>query len=184
LFHSHWYDILICQNHILSYPTIGGILSYICRLDISVAAQRMRDELEWDEHQKGLVLSAFFWGYSVGQIPASLLASRIGSKFCFGFSVIVPCILTLLVPIASRTSFHGALLIRVLIGLTAAGTYPSAYNFFPQWLPVKEKTVLISVAYSGVYLVHPSHFFHPLQSRFSFTTSNSPYCTWWLLLVG
>lgn len=72
---------------------------YILRVNISVAAQNMRDELDWSENQKGLVLvsrpltstldlidaqSSFYWGYALGQIPASRLVQMYGAKWVFG----------------------------------------------------------------------------------------------------
>lgn len=67
------------------YFNFSGILiSYLLRVNISVAAQDMRDELHWTESQKGFVLSSFYWGYAVGQIPASRVAQRYGAKWTFG----------------------------------------------------------------------------------------------------
>ena len=71
----------------------------------------------WTDIEKGYVLSAFYWGYAAGQLPASRLASRFGAKWLFGFSVLVPSFLTLLVPIACRYSTPLAYFIRALIGI-------------------------------------------------------------------
>ena len=62
---------------------------------MSVAIQEMKDRLEWSDTEKGLVLSSFYWGYAVGQIPASLLARKYGAKWTFGLSVLVPAVLTM-----------------------------------------------------------------------------------------
>ena len=102
---------------------------------------------------EGLVLSAFFWGYALGQLPASFVADRIGSKATFGFAILAPSLLTLLVPIASKASFSAALCIRALIGLAAAGTFPSCYHFYPRWVPIMERTKLIAYVCSGMYTV-------------------------------
>jgi fucose permease len=40
---------------------------------MSVAAIQMKEELNWTDHQKGLMLSAFYWGYAIGQIPSNFL---------------------------------------------------------------------------------------------------------------
>ena len=49
----------------------GIVVVYCLRVNMSVAIQDMRDELGWSESEKGLVLSSFYWGYAIGQIPAS-----------------------------------------------------------------------------------------------------------------
>ena len=122
----------------------GATIAYTLRVNMSICAQKMKDDLGWSESQKGLVLSAFFWGYSFGQIPASLLAEKLGSKTTFGFAILVPCVLTLLVPLAAKTSFSSILAIRALIGLSQAATFPSIYHFYPRWVPKAEKTKMIS----------------------------------------
>lgn len=129
----------------------GATIAYTLRVNMSICAQEMKDSLGWSESQKGLVLSAFFWGYSFGQIPASLMAERFGSKTTFGFAILVPCFLTLLVPLAAKTSFSCILAIRALIGLAQAATFPSIYHFYPRWVPRAEKTKMISFSHSGMY---------------------------------
>ena len=52
----------------------GVIIVYTLRVNMSVAAPKMRDDLGWSDSQKGLVLSSFYWGYAAGQIPASYIA--------------------------------------------------------------------------------------------------------------
>lgn len=52
----------------------GVIIVYTLRVNMSVAAPKMTDELNWTEAQKGYVLSAFYWGYALGQLPASFVA--------------------------------------------------------------------------------------------------------------
>jgi ACS family sodium-dependent inorganic phosphate cotransporter len=40
----------------------GATIAYTLRVNMSICAQQMMDDLGWTESQKGLVLSAFFWG--------------------------------------------------------------------------------------------------------------------------
>eukprot|EP00981_Chlorochromonas_danica_P015105 scaffold10498_cov179-Ochromonas_danica.AAC.7 len=95
----------------------GITIVYALRVNISVAAQDMRDELDWSESQKGLVLSAFYWGYAAGQIPSARLVQTYGAKWFFGFSVLIPSFLTLFVPAACKNSYGLALFIRAFIGM-------------------------------------------------------------------
>lgn len=130
----------------------GIVVVYTLRVNMSVAAQKMRDELGWSESQKGLILSAFYWGYSVGQIPASFIIQRYGAKWIFGLSVTIPSFLTMLVPVASRRSFGLALFIRCIIGLFESATFPAVFHFFPIWVPMQEKTIMIPAIVSGMYM--------------------------------
>lgn len=130
----------------------GVVVVYCLRVNMSCAVQDMRDELDWSEYQKGLALSSFYWGYTLGQIPASRLAGIYGAKWIFGLSVLIPSILTLLVPVACRTSFALALVIRASLGFFEAASFPCIYRFFPLWVPTAEKTLLVSSISSGMYI--------------------------------
>jgi len=96
--------------------------------------------------------SAFYWGYTIGQIPASRFAQAHGAKWIFGLSVAIPSVLTLLVPVACRTSYGMALFIRVVIGFFESATFPAVYHFFPIWVPLNEKTFMIPFIVSGMYI--------------------------------
>lgn len=112
----------------------------------------MKDELNWSEKEKGYVLSSFYWGYACGQLPSSLFAQRFGAKHIFGLSVLVPSVLTLLVPLACKSSFAGALLLRALIGFSESASFPCLFHFFPHWVPGAEKTSMITTALAGMYI--------------------------------
>ena len=132
----------------------GVMLCYTLRVNMSVAAQSMRDELQWSETQKGFVLSAFYWGYALGQIPASYLMMKgiFSPKWTFGFAVFIPSILTILVPLCARSSYTAALIIRMLIGFIESATFPSCYQFFVAWIPPSDKTFMIATMFSGTYM--------------------------------
>lgn len=119
---------------------------------MSVAAPKMAEELNWSEYQKGMVLSAFYWGYTVGQVPSNIISRKYGPKLVYAVSIIIPSILTMLVPIAAKKSFEMALLIRAMIGLFESAAFPAVFHFFSNWVPLEEKTVLIPTTYSGMYL--------------------------------
>lgn len=130
----------------------GIVIVYTLRVNMSVAAQSMRDELSWSETQRGLVLSAFYWGYTGGQMFGSYLTSVVGGKVIFGLSVFIPSLITLFVPLAANHSVSTLLFIRCLIGFFESATFPAVFYFFPIWVPEKEKTKLIPLATSGMFI--------------------------------
>lgn len=130
----------------------GVVVNYCLRVNISVAVQDMKDELGWTEYEKGLVLSAFYWGYATGQIPATLIATKYGAKYTFAFAILGSSIVTLFVPIAATTSYGLVLLARAFVGLCSAFLFPSAYHFFPKWIPLAEKTIMVAVVGAGLYM--------------------------------
>jgi MFS family permease len=130
----------------------GVVVNYCLRVNISVAVQDMKDELNWSEYDKGLVLSAFYWGYATGQIPATLIATKIGAKWTFAFAILGSGLVSLLVPSAAKASFGLILLARACVGLCSAFLFPSAYHFFPKWIPLAEKTMMVAVVGAGLYM--------------------------------
>jgi ACS family sodium-dependent inorganic phosphate cotransporter-like MFS transporter 5 len=121
---------------------------------MSVAVVKIADELDWSEGDKGFMLSAFFWGYALGQLPSSYLASVIGAKWMFAISILTSSLLSIATPAAilSKYGLTAGLAVRALLGLGASGTFPSAFYFYPEWIPLAEKTTLITTLGSGMYL--------------------------------
>ena len=129
----------------------GTAVAYTMRVNISVGVDAMKDELSWSVYDQGLILSSFFWGYAIGQIPGGRLAHRYGAKRVFAFSIMIPALLTLLFPLACEASFGLALTLRALIGLCASPTFPCCFNFFYKWVSDGERASVISTVISGMY---------------------------------
>ena len=129
----------------------GTAVAYTMRVNVSVAVDAMKDELSWSLSDQGLILSSFFWGYALGQIPGGRLAHRYGAKRVFAMSIFFPAVLTLLFPAACELSFGLALTLRALTGLCASPTFPCCFNFFYKWVSSKERPSVISTVISGMY---------------------------------
>eukprot|EP01031_Cornospumella_fuschlensis_P039369 gene39369-47922_t len=138
--------------HMVALLFTGILVVFTLRVNMSVAATDMQDELNWSEARKGLMLSAFYWGYAIGQIPSSRMVQLYGAKVIFGLSILLPSLLTLLMPVACKNSFGLALFIRALIGLCESASFPAVFHFFPLWIPLAEKTLLIPTILSGMYM--------------------------------
>lgn len=129
----------------------GMVIAYSLRVNMSVAAPRLMTNLGWTENQKGKVLSSFFWGYTIGQLPASRITQIYGAKLTFGLAIFIPSLLTLFVPWACEYSYEAALIIRVIIGLFQSSCFPSIYHFLPKWVPTQEKTIIVATIINGIY---------------------------------
>ncbi len=70
----------------------------------------------------GWVLGAFFYGYLFTQIPGGLLATKFGGRWVFGIGIVMTALLTLLTPLAARTSVYLLIALRVLEGFFEVGT--------------------------------------------------------------
>ena len=72
---------------------------------------------EWDRQMRGYILSSFFYGYIVTQIPGGWLAGYYGGKRVFAAGMLATAIATLLVPVAAYTHYSLVLVLRVVMGL-------------------------------------------------------------------
>ena len=64
-----------------------------------------------------MVLGSFYYGYVALQIPGGWLALKVGGTRLFGLAVLIASVLTLLTPVASRTSVVLLIIVRVGEGL-------------------------------------------------------------------
>lgn len=123
---------------------------YIDRVSISVAAIAMQAQFGWSETIKGLVLSSFFIGYLLFQVPAGYLANRFGGKLILGAAVVWWSLATMITPAAAMTSLVALVTARVAMGLGEAATFPASYSLFSQWVPASERARAVSFLMSGV----------------------------------
>jgi ACS family sodium-dependent inorganic phosphate cotransporter len=56
----------------------------------------------WNESQQGLILSSYYWGYLISQIPAGRISEVYSAKWVMFTAVILNIICTLLTPIAAQ----------------------------------------------------------------------------------
>jgi len=113
--------------HVVSLLSVGMIIAYFDRVNLSVAMPEMAKEFGWSETQQGLAMSAIFWTYTVFQIPSGILVDRYGVR--------LPYILGLLLwSVASAwTGLTGALAtlvaLRLLVGLGESVVTPASMRY-------------------------------------------------------
>lgn len=126
------------------------IILYMDRVNISVVAPVLMQELGWDPAVMGTVLSAFFVGYFLTQIPGGWLSDRWGTKGILGGSVAWWSLVTMLTPFASATSTMLAM--RVALGLGEGMSPPCLYTTMARWVPASERSRVGAVLASGMYI--------------------------------
>ncbi|XP_074644338.1 vesicular glutamate transporter 2-like [Tubulanus polymorphus] len=101
-----------------------------------------------DRTQQGFVLSSFFYGYVITQIPGGYLAHRFGGKIVFGTGVAVSGVLSLLAPLCAANMY---LLIanRFTQGFFLGVCTPSVYGIMRHWVTQDERTKLMTSSLSG-----------------------------------
>ena len=128
-------------------------VSYLDRVNISIAGGAIADAYQLTDVQLGKVFSAMLVGYALFQTVGGRLADRFGPRRVLTAGVMwwgIFTALTALVP--ARIS--GALLlfmaVRFLLGAGEAVIYPSANQFVARWIPTRERGMANGWIFAGV----------------------------------
>ncbi|KAK9502635.1 hypothetical protein O3M35_011367 [Rhynocoris fuscipes] len=117
---------------------------------ININKNQERGEFYWSESIQGLILSSFFWGYVITQVPGGILADRYGGKLILGIGIAVSTIGTLLSPLAARYGGHITfIVVRVIMGLGQGVIYPSLHVLAANWVPTEERGRLGCFIFAG-----------------------------------
>ncbi|XP_071109650.1 uncharacterized transporter slc-17.2-like isoform X1 [Haliotis cracherodii] len=106
-------------------------------------------EFYWSKAEQSGMLSAYFYGYMVIQIPGGWLAGRHGGKNVMFFGMLIGSIASLLLPIGARTSKYLVYVLRGLVGISQGVYLFSMHTMWGKWAPPLERTKLLAVAYAG-----------------------------------
>lgn len=79
-------------------------------------------EFAWDATLQGYLLSSFFYGYVLTQIPFGILAKRYGSKYFLGVGMLINSVFGLLVPISAQWGYYWLMVVRFIQGLGEVST--------------------------------------------------------------
>ena len=119
-------SVLPAQQHrwrMVGLLSLSVLINYVDRGNLSVAAPVLALELSVSPAQLGLLFSAFFWTYAIGQIPAGLLADRFSVNRLYAGGYLLWCVATLLTGFAH--SITALLVLRLLLGLGESVVYPA-----------------------------------------------------------
>lgn len=107
-------------------------------------------EFNWPESTQSLILSSFFWGYVITQVPAGQLAERYGAKIMLLLAISLCSLLNILSPVsATYGGWMGLCALRVIQGLCQGLIFPSTHALLSKWAPVSERGKLGTFCYSG-----------------------------------
>jgi len=136
-----------------------SVVTYIDRVNISIAAKEMIPELGLSSVAMGTVFSAFVLGYALFQIPGGWLGDMWGSRSVLTLAVLWWSVFTFLTAEANNlfwSTFLGILvsliLIRFLVGVGEAAALPNFNRTAANWLAPSERGLGIGVSIGGIGL--------------------------------
>ncbi|KAI5703344.1 hypothetical protein M8J76_005777 [Diaphorina citri] len=135
---------------------IGMANAYVMRTNMSVAIVAMTnpessihvDSKSWSTVERGLLLSSFFYGYVLTQIPIGLLTKNHDSHKMLAYGMVVNAVFALLVPVSSQSIWCLAA-VRFIQGMGEGPIVPCTHAILAKWIPPGERSFLGGIVYSG-----------------------------------
>lgn len=153
-----------------------AFVSFVERMNISVAAAAMMPELSLSKTQIGQVFSSFLWGYAIFQVPAGRMGDVIGPRLTLTIAALVWGVTSALTGFLPGTIFSSAfaviaslLVLRFLLGAGEAATFPVGARAIRNWTPLWERGFGNSIMIAGASIA---------------AAVTSPLVSWLLLRVG
>lgn len=121
----------------------AAVHSYLTRVCISPAATTIQCDLDLSDIQLGRILSAFFVGYILSQIPGGWLGQRFGPRALLALLCLLWSAFT--VWSAHVQTFEWLWVSRMAIGLAQGGLFPITALVILSWFPEQERGLASSI---------------------------------------
>lgn len=132
---------------------IVGAISFLDRVNISVAGALIARQFRLNDTQLGTVFAGFPLGYMLFQIPGGWLADRFGPRRVLAFGALWSAAFTSLtasVPSGIVGALAALWSVRFLLGVGEAVIYPSSNRWEASWIPSRERGLANGIIFAGV----------------------------------
>ena len=134
-----------------------SVVTYLDRVNISVAARQMMPALGLTDIQMGQVFSAFVIGYALCQIPGGWLGDRWGARLVLAGAIVWWSVFTAMTAVAATLPLAGLIgmagsfmCVRFLMGVGEAAALPNFNRAVATWLRPDERGLGIGIAIGGI----------------------------------
>ncbi|HML09620.1 MAG TPA: MFS transporter [Stellaceae bacterium] len=110
-------------------------INILDRFNVSVAALTMNKALGLTATTYGLGAGAFFWSYTLFQIPANSMLTRVGARRWITAIVVLWGLCSM--GTALSTGVYSFVAARFLLGVAEAGFFPGVAYFMTCWFPAR-----------------------------------------------
>jgi MFS family permease len=117
----------------LALLVLSLLVNYVDRGNLSIAASLLKDELHISASQLGILLSAFFWTYTVLQFISGWLVDRVEANFVLAAGYLVWSAATAATGLAR--GFAMLLTMRLMLGIGESVAFPASSKILARQLP-------------------------------------------------
>jgi len=134
-----------------------GLIAYVQRTGVTIAAERMMPELHLTQLQIGWIEQAFVIGYALFQLPGGFLGQRFGARAAFTAFGIVAFAAVMATPAAPELLRGTALFIalvgsQLVLGIAQGGIFPVSNGVFETWFPARQWALALGAQNMGLNL--------------------------------
>ncbi|MBM7608449.1 ACS family glucarate transporter-like MFS transporter [Lysinibacillus composti] len=123
-------------------------INYMDRAVLGIAGPQMMEDLSLTTVQFGLLGSAFFWTYTLMQIPVGPIVDKFGAKVTYAIAIVWWSLCT--IATAGGRSLGLLLGIRAMMGIGESPAFPTNTRVIKDWLPSKERGIANGIFTMGI----------------------------------
>ncbi|PYV34695.1 MAG: hypothetical protein DMG22_05220 [Acidobacteria bacterium] len=142
---------------ILVLLTLITALTYLDRLNLSIAGKYIQDEFQFSNQAMGWILSSFVWGYALCQIPGGWAGDRFGPRGILTLAILWWSLFTALTAMAPRlplARWFGLIaafsIVRFLVGVGEASALPNSNKIIAYWMGYQSRGLGTSLSLVGI----------------------------------
>jgi ACS family glucarate transporter-like MFS transporter len=138
---------------LIFYVFLMSAMSYLERVNLSIAGPTIQKEFGLTNVQLGYVFSAFVWSYALFQAPSGRIADRFGPRRVLTFGILwwsVCTALSGLAPDSLSIAIPLLIAVRFLLGAGEAVMFPTANKLVASWIPMPERGMATGIILGGV----------------------------------
>jgi len=139
--HRWWLVCLLC---------VSLTMNFFVRGNLGVAAPVLVQQLHFSPWALGLLISGFFWTYSVGQIGGGWLVDRVEVRSAYAAAFFLWSLATF--GTGLMTSFAGIFCMRLLLGVGESVAYPAISKILAATFPERRRGIANSIVDLGARL--------------------------------
>lgn len=138
---------------LIAWMLVISAVSYLDRVNISIAGPSIEREFHLDHIRLGWVFSAWVLGYALFQAPSGRLADRFGPRKVLTLGTLwwaAFTVFTALTPATIANSLFILLIVRFSLGVGESIVYPASNRLVAAWIPSQERGLANGLIFAGV----------------------------------
>jgi MFS transporter, ACS family, D-galactonate transporter len=132
---------------VLALLTVGVIIAYTDRINLSSALPEIRRSFPLSPEASGILLSAFFWSYTLLQTPAGWIVDRFGLKWPYAAGLFLWSAVSAATALVS--SLNGLIAVRIALGIGESIVTPASMRYIRKNFAENERGLPIGIFMSG-----------------------------------